>query len=166
MKRRFGIGIFLFLLIVGIGLFIGAQRGTTAPEQPIPFNHQIHVQNLKMECMYCHSFADRSTVAGLPSVRKCMGCHKYTDPKKPGIQILLQYWNDQKPIEWTKVHDLPDFVYFSHKRHIQAGIQCQTCHGPVQEMTVAKKVSSLGMGWCLNCHNQRKAPRECWTCHK
>ncbi len=164
--KRLGIGAVLFLIIVAVGLFLWTRRGSTAPEQPLPFNHKVHVQTLKMDCMYCHSFADRSIVAGIPSERKCMGCHKYTTQKKPGIEILLQYWNAQKPIEWIKVHDLPDFVYFSHKRHIRAGISCQTCHGPVQEMTVARKVNSLSMGWCLNCHNQRKAPRECWTCHK
>lgn len=157
---------FPFFILIAFAFLMMGCKSKQPPDQPISFNHQVHVQNLKMDCMYCHSFADRSTVAGLPSVQKCMGCHKFAGLDKPGVQILQEYWKNQKPIFWNKVHDLPDFVYFSHKRHIKAGIRCSDCHGDVGNMTVAKRVSSLGMGWCLNCHNKRSAPRECWTCHK
>ncbi len=158
---RFPLSVAFIILTFSAGC-----KSSRTPEQPIPFTHQVHVQKLKMECMYCHSFADRSIVAGLPSVQKCMGCHKFAGLDKPGVQKLQEYWKSQKPIVWNKVHDLPDFVYFSHKRHIKAGIKCSQCHGDVGNMTVATRVSSLGMGWCLNCHIKKGAPRDCWTCHK
>ena len=97
-----------------------------------------------------------------------MNCHKVVATDKPEIQKLTRYWEDQKPIPWIKVHDVPDFVHFTHKRHIQAGVECQTCHGPVETMDKIEKVSSMKMPFCVDCHtdNHVENGRDCWTCHK
>ena len=155
-------------------------------QQPINFPHVTHVTNLGMDCNYCHSGARKGIHAGVPPTQVCMGCHKLIDStNRPELEKLKAYWADGngEPIPWVKVHDLPDFVYFSHKRHVVAGLQCQECHGNVQEMPAPgnKRVASLKMGWCLDCHAQhpsidenyqteaelrRAELKDCWTCHK
>jgi len=135
--------------------------------QPIEFPHNRHASKFKINCMYCHTYARRSKVAGIPPVAKCIGCHEHLPSvrNKPRIKKLFAYWKAKKPIPWRKVHDMPDFVYFTHKRHIQRFIfkdgrptqqVCGMCHGDVKTMTVADKLPSkaMTMGWCLSCHRQ------------
>ena len=166
------------------GLFVGYWANAllvpgTSPEQPIAFSHKVHAGDNDIPCMYCHTQARRSISAGVPSVSKCMGCHIEVATDKPQIRKLTSYWDNKEPIPWIKVHDLPDFVHFTHKRHISAGIECQTCHGPVETMeriTVTSRAIDgsfqLGtpweMGLCLNCHKQNEVDNgtDCWTCHK
>lgn len=138
------------------------------PRQPIEFSHRIHAGDNSIPCLYCHIYAERSRVAGVPNVKKCMGCHSVIKTDSPEIQKLASYWDKEEPMAWVKVHNLPDHVYFPHKRHVAAGVKCQTCHGPVETMDRITRVSSLKMGWCLNCHTERnvKNGRDCWTCHK
>ena len=138
------------------------------PVQPINFSHRIHAGDNKIPCLYCHVFAERSRVSGVPNVQRCMGCHKIIKTDSPEIQKVAGYWDRQEPIPWVKVHNLPDHVYFPHKRHVRAGVQCQNCHGDIAAMDRVERVSSLKMGWCLSCHTQRevKNGRDCWTCHK
>ncbi len=140
----------------------------TAPVQPIEFSHVIHAGDYQIDCQYCHIYAARSTTAGVPAVEKCMGCHKVIATDKPEIQKLTDYWNSRQAIPWIKVHDLADFVYFSHKRHVQAEVACQTCHGEVQTMARIERVAPLSMKWCVGCHEEREVEngRDCWTCHK
>ncbi|HME72660.1 MAG TPA: cytochrome c3 family protein, partial [Myxococcota bacterium] len=132
------------------------------PKQPIPFSHAIHAGEYQMQCLYCHTGTDRSRMAGVPSVENCMGCHAQLGGDLEGVQILKKYWEEKKPIEWQQIHRLPEYVKFRHNRHIQAGLACQTCHGPVQEMNkvflVPERgwmngvpVAKLEMGWCINC---------------
>lgn len=137
-------------------------------EQPIAFSHRLHADEKKIPCQYCHAYARRSPVAGVPSVQTCMGCHSLVAVRKPEIRKLAAYWQQQEPIPWVKIHNLPDFVYFSHKRHVRAGLQCQECHGPVEAMEVVHMadVFPQEMGQCLKCHVQRGAPIDCATCHK
>ena len=152
------------------------------PEQPIPFDHSLHAGKMKMDCEYCHSAARRSTAAGIPPMNTCMGCHKFAATDKPAIKTLTKMYENNQAIEWVKVHDLPDFVRFSHEVHVRAQgpdgeklLDCQTCHGPVETMKTAEQVAPLQMGWCLECHNTewpddksgRKtyAPVSCNTCH-
>ena len=97
--------------------------------------------------MYCHIYADRTPSAGVPSVDKCMGCHKVIATDKPEIIKVAAYWERQEPIPWIKVHDVPDFVHFTHKRHIKAGLTCQECHGAVEKMDRVTRVSTLKMPW-------------------
>ena len=133
--------------------------------QPINFPHSRHAGKFKINCMYCHTYARRSKVAGIPPVAKCIGCHEHLPSvrEKPGIKKLFSYWEQKKPIPWLKVHDEPDFVYFSHKRHVQRFIfkdgrptqqVCGMCHGDVKTFTVGRKIRPLTMGWCLSCHEQ------------
>jgi hypothetical protein len=158
--------------------------------QPIKFPHNVHVGAYKMDCQYCHSDARRSEYAGLPSVERCMGCHKITAADKPEIKKIAEYFAKKEPIPWVRVNKLPEFTYFPHKAHVRAGLKCQTCHGPVETMTtfaadtgpsltvdllhlVGFKPAppALTMGWCIECHREqnakagRRAPLDCVTCH-
>ncbi len=145
------------------------------PEQPIEFPHNLHVKNRQISCEYCHSAARRSASAGIPPMNTCMGCHQYVRTDKEPIKFLKAKWDAKEAIAWTKVHDLPDFVRFSHRPHIQFqskdnpefknGIPCQQCHGDVENMTTVYQAKSLQMGWCVECHQANKAPIACVTCH-
>lgn len=161
------------MLVTLLGLIAGFYANAaffpgTQPEQPIKFSHRIHAGDNEIPCMYCHVQARRSISAGVPSVNKCMGCHNEIATDRPQIRLLANYWDAKEPIPWVKVHDLPDFVHFTHKRHIAAGIGCQTCHGPVEKMDVVSREAPLKMGLCLACHreNQVEHGTDCWTCHK
>ena len=151
-------------------LFTSALIGKPSPDQPIAFSHKTHSETYKLACLYCHVYADRSTVAGVPPVQTCFGCHKIIAGEKPEakkeIKKILNHWKNKDPIPWIRIYDLPDFVYFSHKRHVKEGVACQTCHGQIQEMNQVRRVASLEMGWCLNCHHQRGVDRDCVICHK
>lgn len=163
-------------LILGgglVGLVIGYFVNVTwfpgtAPVQPIAFSHKVHAGDNQIPCLYCHVYATRSTSAGVPSVAKCVGCHDSVATDKPQIRLVMDYWNNREPIPWIKVHDLPDFVHFPHKRHVAAGLECQQCHGPVETMDVVTRIAPLQMGWCQDCHIQEEVEhgRDCWTCHK
>lgn len=140
-----------------------------------------------IDCQYCHYVAKQSTHAGVPPTQVCMNCHSQIKPDgrpEPGrteLTKLMQYWESGEPIPWVKVHDLPDFVYFSHKRHVKGGVACQECHGEVQnDMTTVVRKGELTMGWCLDCHKthpkvnenygskaelRRAELKDCYTCH-
>jgi hypothetical protein len=150
------------------------------PRQPIPFSHAHHAGRFQIECLYCHSGTDRARYAGMPSVDLCMGCHanfpaEYDELE--GIRILKQHWEERTPIEWQQIHRLPEHVKFRHNRHIAAGVECQRCHGPVQEMQKLYLVPEtdwwhygmparkLEMGWCVQCHNENAASVDCIGCH-
>ncbi|MFQ5736758.1 MAG: cytochrome c3 family protein [Thermodesulfobacteriota bacterium] len=157
------------LITFGIGFAINETFFSgREPVQPINFSHKIHAGDNKVPCLYCHVFAERSRVSGVPNVQRCMGCHKIIKTDSPEIQKVAAYWDNKEPIPWIKVHNLPDHVYFPHKRHVRAGVQCTNCHGDIASMPRVKRVSSLKMGWCLGCHTKRgvKNGRDCWTCHK
>ncbi len=165
----------VLLIVLGlVGFLFGNWLNDTyysdaSPIQPINFSHRIHATENEIPCQYCHVHAARSTSAGVPSVEKCMGCHKAIATDRPEIVKLAGYWERQEPIPWVKVHDVPDFVYFPHKRHIQAGLDCQTaCHGPVATMDRVTRLASLKMPWCVDCHTEKQVEhgRDCWTCHK
>ena len=136
-----------------------------APEQPINFPHPQHVQTLGMNCLYCHYSANKAPDPGLPAVSTCMGCHQVVARNQPEIQKLAKYWADSTPIPWVRIHKVPDYVQFPHMRHVNAGVTCQTCHGEVQKMPRVYQYASLNMGWCINCHVERKARYDCSTCH-
>lgn len=135
------------------------------PTQPIPYSHKLHAGDLKIPCQYCHAAARRSTAAGIPPLNTCMGCHKVVRTDRDPIKTITEHFKANKPMEWVKVHDLPDFVKFSHKPHVLAGLECQTCHGQVQDMEVIEQVAPLQMGWCIGCHKDKGAPTTCNTCH-
>ena len=156
----------LFILLTGAVAYAFFFSSPVAPEQPIAFSHVTHAQKNEMACEYCHIYARRSSVAGVPSVQKCAGCHEMIAVEDPEVQKLLQYWDKREPIPWKKVYNLPDFVYFSHRMHLNANLGCEQCHGEVAQMERVERVSSLEMGWCLKCHKKLDAPIDCWVCHK
>jgi Cytochrome c7 and related cytochrome c len=125
-----------------------------APEQPIPFSHKHHVKDDGIDCRYCHSSVETSSFAGIPPTETCMTCHSQIWSSATLTAAIRESWASGKSIEWTRVHDLPDFVYFNHSIHINKGIGCSTCHGQVNEMPLTYKVNTLNMNWCLNCHRQ------------
>ena len=140
-----------------------------APKQPIDYSHELHAGDLQIDCKFCHTYARRSRSAGIPAMEQCMACHQLVHADKEPIKKLARAYEDKKPIEWVKVHDLPDFVYFNHKRHVKAGFDCQECHGPVEEMEVLYRHAPLTMGWCVDCHKSnldKGASIDCLTCHK
>jgi hypothetical protein len=138
-----------------------------APEQPIPFDHSLHVGTHKIQCQYCHNQVERSAHSNVPALSTCMNCHLTVKTDSPHIQKLREAYDNKKSIEWLKVHRLPDFVHFNHSAHIAKGVNCQTCHGQVENMKVVEQISSLNMGWCIQCHRQpeHNAPLNCSTCH-
>jgi hypothetical protein len=136
------------------------------PDQPVAFSHKVHAKDNELGCTMCHAYAERSTVAGIPSIARCRGCHRFVAKDKPEVQKILKAFDEGKPIEWNRVHRLPDHVYFAHERHVRGGVRCQECHGDVASMDLARQVSPLTMGWCVDCHRARGADTGCVTCHK
>ena len=147
----------------------GASSDPAAPvdpaAQPIAFSHAHHVTEIGIDCQFCHAYARRGPVAGIPSVQRCAGCHRVVLSEEPEILKVLEYWENEEPIPWVRVHDLPDHVRFTHKAHVRAGVGCEACHGDVARMEAAVQVESLSMGWCVSCHEDRGATRDCLACH-
>lgn len=152
------------LLVAGLGVLW--HRSDPAPEQPIAFPHTVHAGQLQMPCTFCHISVDRSRHAGAPPLEICMGCHRSIATDRGEIRKLTRYFEEKRPVEWKRVYALPDFIYFSHKRHVTAGVACASCHGNVAGMKKVRRVNELLMGWCLSCHRVRGASRDCATCHK
>lgn len=134
--------------------------------QPINFSHKKHAGENGIECTFCHSSVDKSPRADVPPVQKCMDCHAFIATEKPEIKKLTSYWEKKEPVPWLRVYSLPEHVYFSHKRHIKKDIDCAVCHGDVKGMERIKKMRSLKMGWCINCHRKFGASDDCLKCHK
>jgi hypothetical protein len=132
---------------------LGGQQGH-APEQPIAFSHAVHAGLYELDCQYCHTGAERSRHAGVPSASVCMNCHTRVKTESPEIRKLTAFVNGDQAPPWVKVHRLPDFAFFSHASHIAGGLACQTCHGQVQQMTRVRQEETMTMGFCLRCHRQ------------
>jgi len=179
------IGLFVFggYMVAKGAIGLGRQKDYQ-PVQPIYYSHKVHAGINQINCLYCHGSAEQSKHAAIPSVNTCMNCHKAIQAYEKGpkifdedgneidgtaeIQKLYEYagfdpdqpnkWDPsmiKKPIEWVKIHNLPDHVYFSHAQHVTAGkVQCQSCHGAINEMGEVKQVADLSMGWCINCHRE------------
>jgi hypothetical protein len=194
--RQFERRIYVAAAVVALSLFTGAAFGTYSlwpenlergyqPAQPIEFSHALMAGKHGIPCLYCHTEAERGPHAGMPTVSTCMNCHNEIQTLgpdgelKPGIAQTLEHWESGEPIQWEKVHDLADFVYFDHSRHMtpSAGLDCADCHGPVETMERVERVHSLKMRWCLECHMEpppegsppeqlTRAPINCSTCHR
>lgn len=140
------------------------------PKQPIKFSHVTHVQKNQMDCQFCHWNVAKSSFASVPEVDTCMGCHKIvggtTEDQKTEINKLKEYHSKGQPIDWVKVHVMPDHVKFNHKRHVKAGVSCQSCHGQIPEMEEVERVTSMKMGWCVSCHREKGASIDCYSCHR
>ena len=180
----------MFLLVsayfmYGFFMQLGVDQGY-APVQPIHYSHKIHAGANKIDCNYCHSSARKSKFSGIPSLNVCMNCHKNISEYNGEEDLVNGYtkefynkeiaklydavgWDDakqsytgeEKPVKWVRIHNLPDFVYFNHSQHVTvAGIDCQKCHGPVEEMEIMYQYSSLTMGWCIDCHRETNVDLE------
>ncbi len=161
-----------------LGIALGATRiaapaaaQEAAPEilgQPIAFPHDVHAGQNEIDCQYCHFSAERSMNAGIPPVATCMGCHAFVSgSENPGeIEVLRGYAEREEAIPWIRIYKVPDHVQFPHMRHISAGVECASCHGNVQEIGVIEEINQpLTMGFCVGCHIERGASRDCTVCH-
>ncbi len=136
--------------VMAVGLTQGYQ-----PTQPIAFSHKLHAGVHQINCAYCHTSVYKSKSANIPSANICMNCHSQIKTESPEIKKIYRAIERKQPIQWVRIHNLPDLAYFNHSQHTQvAGLQCQTCHGPIQNMEVVYQYSALTMGWCINCHRE------------
>ena len=151
--------IILFLLVatketIDGAYSIGIQKGY-APKQPIAYSHKLHAGQYKIDCNYCHTGVQKGKSATIPAANICMNCHGVIKKESPEIQKIYAAIENNQPIEWIRVHNLPDLAYFNHAQHVNVGnVQCQTCHGEIQNMEVVEQRSSLTMGWCIDCHRR------------
>lgn len=166
-KNKFVLTVLAFIVLAGVGnsainlaTSINFHDGYK-PVQPVAFSHKLHAGQYKINCQYCHVGVERGKSATIPSANICMNCHNHIEegPKygKKEIAKVREAYEKNKPIEWVKVHNLPDLVYFNHAQHVKvAGLECQECHGPIEEMEEVYQYSRLTMGWCVNCHRQKE----------
>lgn len=123
-----------------------------APEQPVPYSHRLHVGQLGMDCRYCHVGVEKGAAASIPPTQTCMGCHAQVRSDSPRLEALRTSWESGMPMEWVRVHKLPDHAFFDHSVHVSAGVGCVECHGRIDQMEVVRQEEPLSMGWCLDCH--------------
>ena len=123
-----------------------------APVQPVPYSHKLHAGELGIDCRYCHANIERSGEAMIPATQTCMGCHAVVKQDSRKLANIRDSWESGLPVEWVRVHKLPDHAYFDHSVHLAVGVGCTSCHGRVDEMEVVRQEKPLSMGWCLDCH--------------
>lgn len=182
MKKQWFIAMAAVIATLGSLAFIQARGGDGAddaaqestsvemgPEgQPIAFPHDRHAGDFGIDCQYCHFSAERSRSAGIPPVATCMGCHTFVagseNPEE--VATLRSYWEQEEAIPWNRIYRVPDHVFFPHMRHVAADVECAACHGNVEEIGVIQEVNQpLTMGWCVGCHIESDASRDCTACH-
>jgi hypothetical protein len=159
-SNRAAVGVLLGLavlpLYLGLLLAYGANPTSLtvgyAPVQPVPYSHAMHAGKLGIDCRYCHTTVETAGMAALPPTDVCMNCHKAIFPNSAKMAEVRKSYVEGTPIPWVKVHDLADYVYFNHSAHVNAGVGCITCHGPIQQMETVRIVAPLNMAWCLECH--------------
>lgn len=148
-----------FLFITGLGLFgfyLARSSYVTkvgvSIDQPVPFSHKHHVEDIGIDCRFCHTSVEKSSFAGIPPTATCMKCHNIIWKESPALEPVRESWRTGKPLNWWRVHDLPDHVYFNHSIHVAKGVSCLECHGQVNQMPLIHKQNTLHMSWCLSCH--------------
>jgi len=135
--------------------YYGSPKNTQvgyAPVQPVPYSHKLHAGELGIDCRYCHANIERSQEAMIPATQTCMGCHAVVKPDSIKLTAIRESWKSGKPMEWTRIHRLPDHAYFDHSVHLANGVGCTSCHGRVDQMEVVRQDQPLSMSWCLDCH--------------
>src|SRR5689334_4490504 len=148
----------LFIVAGLLFLILGVQRSSyvtqegVAREQPVQFSHAHHVGGIGIDCRYCHTSVEQSSFANIPPTKTCMNCHSQIWLNASYLEPVRESFRTNRSIEWIRVHDLPDFVYFNHSIHVKKGMGCETCHGRIDTMASLYQVNSLQMEWCLNCH--------------
>src|SRR5215831_11544883 len=157
-------GLILLAIVLARSSYVTRQE--IFVEQPLQFSHMHHVTDDGIDCRYCHTSVETSSFAGIPPTKTCMNCHSVLFANAAFLEPVRASFRDNRPLHWTRVHDLPDFVYFNHSIHVKKGIGCETCHGRIDQMAGIYQVNSLQMEWCLNCHRnpeQYVRPRELVT---
>ena len=143
-------------LVVFLVVYFGVRNDVTdvgyRPQQPVPFSHNVHAGDLQISCQYCHAGVEISGHSPIPTTQTCMNCHTIVKGDSPQLQLVRDSYESGTPIEWIRIHKLPDYARFNHSRHLRAQIDCKSCHGPVEEMGVVSQFKPLTMGWCLDCH--------------
>jgi hypothetical protein len=147
------------LIVIALGITLDelqrspwVTRQGQRPDQPVPFSHRHHVEGLGLQCQYCHVSVEKSSYAGIPPTKTCMNCHAQIWTNAGLLEPVRNSWATGQSLVWTKVHDLPDFVYFNHSIHVNKGIGCESCHGRVDQMPLMYAQNTLQMEWCLDCH--------------
>jgi len=147
------------LIVIALGVTLDqlqrspwVTRQGQRPDQPVPFSHKHHVQGLGLQCQYCHVTVEKSSYAGIPPTKTCINCHAQIWTNAQLLEPVRASWATGQSLVWTKVHDLPDFAYFSHEIHVNKGLGCASCHGRVDQMPLMYAQNTLQMEWCLNCH--------------
>jgi hypothetical protein len=154
------VSILALVLLIGGGLWLLAAINRSSyvtgadvvRDQPVPFSHQRHVGGNGIDCRYCHTSVEETGFAGIPATETCMSCHSQVLSDAPMLAPIRESFRSGVPVQWTRVHDLPDFVYFNHSIHVAKGVGCETCHGRVDKMPLMWQEQSLQMEWCLECH--------------
>ncbi|HUQ90026.1 MAG TPA: cytochrome c3 family protein [Bryobacteraceae bacterium] len=136
------------------------------PQQPIPYSHKLHAGTLGLPCRNCHTSPDPGEMMGIPGTGVCMGCHESVKKDSPHIEKLAGFAKQSRPVPWVRVYQIPSFVFFSHKAHLAAGANCETCHGPVKEREALARETDISMGGCMACHQKHKASNDCEYCHE
>jgi len=136
-----------------------------APVQPIPFSHRQHAAAGRLTCADCHKEGETGEIETIPKAKTCMACHQTVKSDSTAIRFLRAYAESNRPIPWVRVYELPGFVNFSHKTHLESGASCETCHGPVAERDQLRKETDISMNGCVGCHQSRKASVDCGVCH-
>ena len=122
------------------------------PDQPVPFSHAVHVEQLGMDCRYCHSYVEVAGHSNVPSTQTCMACHSQIKATSPKIAVVKASWEAGTPVPWVRIHKAPDYAYFNHAVHVNRGVSCYSCHGQVNNMAVVRQAEPQSMSWCLDCH--------------
>ncbi len=145
-------GLVYATLVVAFGFSPKATDVGYAPEQPVPYSHALHVGQLGIDCRYCHNTVENAAHAAIPPTQTCMNCHSMVRKNSEKLIPVLTSYATGMPVEWIRVHDVPDYVYFNHSAHVRRGIGCVSCHGRIDTMEVVYQAEPLSMGWCLDCH--------------
>ncbi len=141
--------------VIGLFWYYGSPKYIDVgyrPEQPVDYSHKIHAGELGMDCRYCHVAVEKSSVASVPPTQVCMNCHTMVAAESEKLKLVMESWASGTPIEWVRIHKLPQYVYFNHSAHINAGVGCESCHGNIASMDVVQQEKPLNMEWCLDCH--------------
>jgi len=138
--------------LVAYGVTPEALRIGYQPDQPVPYSHALHAGELGLDCRYCHTTVERAAKAAVPVATTCMNCHSQVKKESDLLLPIRAAFNENIPVHWTRVHDLPDYVYFNHEAHVNASVGCETCHGRIDQMVKVYQAKPLTMEWCVNCH--------------
>ncbi len=180
LRNRLPVTIFVAIAAFALTYFASsAERDGVGytPDQPINYSHRLHAGDMKIDCQYCHIGVEKSHHAIVPAVSTCMNCHTVARKDRPEIIKLTEYYVENKPLQWKRIHKVPDFAYFNHSVHVNKGIDCVSCHGEIKQMEKVGQMQSFTMNSCLNCHRDahnrlpylekvKDGPENCWACHR